>query len=142
MTKILKKLLKDKTHNTIIQLFRSVIAGAVAFAVDFSSLFILTEFFKIYYLVSALFAFVLGVTTVYILSVLFVFPVRRIKNRGLEVLIFVFIGIVGLGLNQLFLWFFTEKVHIYYLFSKIIATIFVFLWNFSSRKFILYRTEA
>jgi putative flippase GtrA len=139
---MLKKIFKDKTDNTFIQLFRSVLSGAIAFAVDFSALYILTEFFGIYYLVSAIFAFILGVTTIYILSITFVFSKRSVENRWFEFAIFVFIGIVGLASNQFFLWYFTERVHLYYLYSKVVATAIVFLWNFFSRKIILFRKSA
>jgi putative flippase GtrA len=139
---MLNKIFKDKTDNTAIQLFRSIIAGAIAFAVDFGTLFILTEYFHIYYLISSCISFIFGVTTVYILSVIFVFKARAFKNRALEFGIFAFIGVIGLGLNQLILWFFTEKVHFHYLASKVVATAIVFLWNFFSRKFILYSNRG
>ena len=137
---VFEALFKDKTDNTGIQLVRSMIAGAVAFAADFSTLFILTEFFGIYYLVSAFISFIFGVTTVYILSVMFVFKTRAVKNKTMEFALFAAVGIVGLGLNQVFLWFFTERLHCYYLYSKVLATIIVFLWNFFSRKFFLFRS--
>ncbi|MFQ6003571.1 MAG: GtrA family protein, partial [Candidatus Zixiibacteriota bacterium] len=59
--------------------------------------------------------------------------------RWAELFIFSLIGIVGLGFNELFIWFFTEKVHLYYLLSKIVSTFFVYLWNFFARKYILFR---
>ena len=136
---MIKKIFKDKTDNTFIQFLRSIFSGAIAFAVDFSALYVLTEFFGIYYLVSAFFSFILGVTTAYILSVSFVFSKRTLKNKWVEFALFAFIGVIGLGLNQFFLWFFTERMHIYYLHSKVIATAIVFFWNFFSRKFILFR---
>ncbi len=40
-----KKLLKDQTDRTTIQLFRYLFVGGAAFIVDFGSLFILTDFF-------------------------------------------------------------------------------------------------
>jgi putative flippase GtrA len=59
------------------------------------------------------------------------------ENRLLEFLLFTLIGFVGLGLNELFLWILTDLLLIYYLLSKIITAIIVYLWNFFARKIIL-----
>ncbi len=136
---MIEKLLKSQTDNTLIQLFRYTFVGGVAFIVDFSLLFIFTDFFGIYYLISAALAFLLGLTTNYILSIVWVFNKRTLKNRWLEFGIFSSIGIIGLGFNEFIIWFFTEYVYFHYLQSKIVSTVFVYLWNFFARKFILFR---
>lgn len=133
-----EKLLKDKTDNTLIQLFRYTFVGGIAFIIDFSTLYILTEIFNIYYLFSAALAFLLGLAVNYILSILWVFKFRIIKSRYVEFIIFGIIGIIGLGLNELIIWTFTEFVGFHYMASKIVSTIIIYLWNFFARKYILY----
>ena len=134
-----QKLLKDQTDQTRIQLFRYMFVGGAAFIIDFVSLFILTDFFGIYYLISAAIAFILGLIANYLLSVNWVFNKRTLENRTFEFGIFAIIGIVGLGLNEVFIWFFTQDLQIYYLFSKIFAAIIILFWNFFARKFTLFR---
>ena len=56
-----QKILFHKTDSLIIQFFRYGFAGGVAFLVDFSLLYILTDFFHIYYLISAALSFIPGV---------------------------------------------------------------------------------
>lgn len=136
---MIRRLLIEQANNTSIQLLRYTFVGGAAFTVDFSSLYILTEFFNIHYLISAAIAFLLGLMTNYVLCIVWVFNKRIIRNKSLEFGIFTFIGIIGLGFNELFIWFFTEYVHFHYLLSKIISTVFVFMWNFFVRKFILFR---
>ena len=70
---MLKNLFVNKTDNTVVQLFRYTFVGGVAFIFDFGSLFILTEYIKIYYLVSAAIAFIIGLTINYLLSISWVF---------------------------------------------------------------------
>ena len=135
----LAKLLKNRTDNTFIQLFRYTLVGGIAFIVDFSTLFVFTEIFAIYYLISAAIAFLLGLATNYFLSIFWVFRKHTMSNRWYEFGIFALIGIVGLGLNEFFIWFFTEHIDFHYLLSKIVSTVFVYLWNFFARKFILFR---
>lgn len=131
-------LTRIKTNDTIAQLFRYTLVGGLAFVFDFGSLFILTEYLKIYYLISAAIAFLLGLTTNYILSIIWVFEKRTLANKWIEFFVFSSIGIVGLGLNEFIMWFFTDILYWYYLLSKIISTVFVFLWNFFIRKFVLF----
>lgn len=135
----LNTILKQETERTIIQLFRYVFVGGAAFIVDFGTLFILTDFFGIYYLISAAIAFILGLIVNYILSISWVFNNRKLDNSTLEFGVFTLIGIVGLGLNEVFIWFFTAEVGFYYLISKIISAVIVLFWNFFARKYVLFK---
>ena len=135
---MLNKLFIKKTDNTLIQLFRYTFVGGIAFVVDFSSLYILTEFAGLHYLYSAAIAFILGLIINYILSILWVFKSRAVNKKIFEIIIFAVIGIIGLGLNELIIWFSTEKFKLYYLYSKLISTAIVYFWNFLARKYILY----
>jgi putative flippase GtrA len=136
---MVRRLLKNKTNNTLIQLFRYTFVGGVAFLFDFCSLYILTEYFNIYYLVSAAIAFMLGLTINYLLSISWVFEKRSLKSKHLEFAVFALIGIIGLALNEFFIWFFTEIAGTYYLYSKLISTALVYSWNFFVRKYTLFR---
>jgi putative flippase GtrA len=139
---IIKSIFKGKTNSTTLQLFRYTFVGGFAFLVDFSTLYFLTEYFNIYYLLSAGIAFTFGLIINYFLSVKWVFNSRAMKSRPLEFLLFTLIGLVGLGLNELFLWVLTDILIIYYLLSKIITTVIVYLWNFFARKYILFSKQT
>ncbi|MBN1380395.1 MAG: GtrA family protein [Deltaproteobacteria bacterium] len=138
-TVVIRQLLVSRTDRVSIQLLRYTLVGGLAFIVDFLSLFVLTDFAGVHYLFSAAIAFVLGVLTNYLLSILWVFQTRTVKNLWMEVVIFTLIGIIGLGFNELLIWGFTEKAHFHYLASKAVATVFVFSWNFIARKLALFR---
>ena len=131
-----------KTGNTLLQLFRYTFVGGFAFLVDFGTLAFLTEIVHIYYLVSAGISFLLGLTVNYILSIKWVFNSRKMEKQWLELLLFTVIGLVGLGLNELFIWVFTEIFFIYYLLSKIITTVIVYFWNFFARKYLLFSKQG
>jgi putative flippase GtrA len=138
---IIQSIFKGKANSTLLQLFRYTFVGGLAFVVDFGTLYILTEYFNIHYLVSGGIAFIFGLVINYFLSVKWVFNNRAMENRLLEFLLFTLIGLVGLGLNELFLWILTDVLLIYYLLSKIITTILVYLWNFFARKIILFNKQ-
>lgn len=136
---LINKLLKHPTESTHIQFFRYIFVGGVAFFVDFSSLYLLTDFLGVYYLISAALAFILGLITNYLLSITWVFNKRSFDNLTVEFGLFSFIGIIGLGLTEIFIWFFTAELGMYYMISKIITAILILFWNFFARKLALFR---
>ena len=139
MKTLIKKLFKDDTEKTLIQLFRYTFVGGAAFLVDIGSLYILTSFVGIYYLISAAIAFILGLIVNYLLSIGWVFNNRTLDSAKLEFGVFALIGVVGLGFNEVLIWFFTDYVHIFYLISKMIAAVLILFWNFFARKFTLFK---
>jgi putative flippase GtrA len=135
-------LFTNATDNTFVQLFRYLFVGGGAFLVDFGSLYVLTEFAHIHYLVAAALAFLLGLVTNYMLSISWVFSSHKMGNRWLEFAVFALIGLVGLGLNELIIWQCTETLGFHYLVSKMAAAAIVLFWNFFARKFALFRRES
>lgn len=131
------KLFVLKTNNLLVQLIRYTFVGGFAFAVDFGLLYVLTEYAGCFYLVSATLSFLAGLAVNYSLSVLWIFK-SVTSNKLLEFALFSLIGIVGLGFNDFFIWLFTEKLHLFYMYSKLIAVILVYLWNFFGRKYLVF----
>lgn len=139
MAGLINKIFLQPTNNSLIQLFRYCFVGGFAFIVDAGGLFVLTEYAGIYYLLSATISFILGLVVNYLLSTAWIFKKSKLSNLWTEFLIYSVIGVVGLGLNTLFLWLFTDCLHIYYMLSKIITAALVMLWNFFARKIILFK---
>lgn len=121
------------------QFIKYTIVGGSAFFVDYSLLYILTNYLKMNYLLAAACAFSAGLVINYILSIIWVFDNRNIDNPMLEFLIFTGIGIVGLFLNECLLWVFTDWLQIHYMVSKIYATAILYVTNFMLRKVILFK---
>jgi len=121
------------------EFIRYFIASLAALAVDFSALAYLTSGLGIDYLISAAIAFFLGLVTVYVLSVLWVFDQRSIRTPLVEFLVFAAIGAAGLLLNEIALWLLTGVFGMFYLVSKCLSVVLVFTWNYIARKFLLFR---
>jgi putative flippase GtrA len=127
------------SNSLIQQFYRYALVGGIAFCFDFGALFVLSRFLGIHYLISAVIAFLIGLAVNYALSTAFVFAKSSVENKGIAFLIFALIGVAGLGLNELFIWLFTEIAGLHYLLSKVVSTAFVYLWNFFARKYSLFR---
>lgn len=125
----------------MIKLFRQIIkfglVGAVATLIDMGLLFVLTSGFEIDYMVSSTISFSVSVIFNYIASMRFVFAGKTGMSKGKEFWIFIILSILGLLLNQMIMWFGVEVWHIYYMLTKVVATIFVMTFNFVTRKIFL-----
>lgn len=135
----ISKLFIEPTKNTFIQLFRYLFVGGTAFAVDAGCLFLL-ELTGIYYLLAAVFAFTAGLAVNFLLSKALVFKGSESGNSNeVEFLLYAVIGVIGLGLTEMIMYLFTEKLSLYFMVSKVIAAVAVLIWNFAARKITLYR---
>lgn len=106
----------------------------VGYFVDFGSLILFHEIMHLHYLLAASIGFVFGLIVVYILSNRYVFGKSKIQSKSTEFAVFASIGVIGLGILNLLMWIMTDQFHINYLISKIVATFFVYAWNFFARR--------
>ena len=125
-----------EVRKIIAQLIRFGIVGVIATVVDLGVLMFLKEIVQLKVLAASAISFSVSVTVNYILSTLFVFKSNN-DNKIKEFLVFVVLSAGGLLLTQLIMWIGTEVMARYYLWVKIIAEIFVPIYNFVTRKIIL-----
>ncbi|KAA9300544.1 MULTISPECIES: GtrA family protein [Aerococcus] len=117
------------------QIIRFGLIGVIATMIDFALLTALTEWGHVHYLLSAGIAFVVATIFNYLASMRYVFVSRFSKEERIqELVLFVTLSVVGLILNQVFMWAFVEKLGLFYLLAKVLATVLVMAWNFISRK--------
>lgn len=135
----LRALCLETTDSTLVQFVRYTVVGGLAFLGDFFTLFALTRFCGVYYLISAAIAFLVGLSLNYGLSAVWVFSRRTLKNRAVEFGIFAGIGMIGLGLNELGMWLLAGRAGLHYLRAKIVTAGAVYVWNFGARKLALFR---
>ena len=136
----LKGIFLTPTKNGFLQFFRYLFVGGIATVVDWGVLFALTELLQLHYLVSAVFAFVAGLGTNFLLSKLLVFSANEAKaNAVLEFLGYALIGLVGLGITELMMFLLTHSLSLHYMLSKAVATAVVLVWNYLARKILLYK---
>ena len=121
----------------IAQFMKFGIVGVIAFLIDYGLMVALTEFFGVPYLISNTISFTVSVVFNYVASMRFVFERRDDMSRRREFIIFVVLSIIGLILNDLFMWLFVSVWFIDYRIAKIIVTVLVAIWNFVTRKIFL-----
>ena len=132
---LLYKMFIEKTDDVKIQFFRYLFVGGFAAVINIGTLYIFKEYIHLHYLIANILGLLLGLITNYFLSKWLVFAKEKKVNKLFEFITYTIIGVIGLGLDTLFMWTFTDKMKLYYLLSKIISTGLVFIWNFIARKF-------
>ncbi|HUS49331.1 MAG TPA: GtrA family protein [Candidatus Paceibacterota bacterium] len=120
---------------------RFVVVGVINTLIHLSVLYILTEFFSVYYILSSLLAFLVAVTNSFIMNTLWTFK-RDIKHKTITRYgKFFLISIISSFSNLFFLYLFTELFGIWYMFSQIIAIGLTLMMNFIGYKFWIFKED-
>ena len=105
------------------------IVGFSGMIIDFGTTWLLKEKVKINKYIANSSGFILAATSNYLLNRFWTFQSAN-SHIATEYLSFMVISIVGLGINNLVLYLFTEKVKFNFYFSKLLAIGVVTIWNF------------
>jgi putative flippase GtrA len=128
------------------RLFRELItygiASAIALAADTGLLLLLTQRAGWDYRPASVVSFAIGATVAYVLSVTFVFSSHRLRNRTVEFGTFVALGLVGLAINSLVIFFAVGVLGMKILIAKAMAAACTFATNFALRRQFLFRIGA
>jgi putative flippase GtrA len=136
--------------NLIAQLVKFGLVGGIAFVIDYGIMNILVAGFHVNATLSATISFTISLVFNYIASMKFVFTRRDDMAKWMEMLIFLVSSLIGLGINDLIIWYATSvmlpagsltsqhgKYVLYTNIAKLVATVIVSIWNFVIRKWLL-----
>lgn len=122
------------------ELFRYLLISALALVADMLVFSGSLRLLSVAWPVAACLGFLTGVCVAYGLSIRFVFVVRRWRRSPLaEWLMFVCLGLLGLGVTQAVLYLCIEFLSWSAEVAKLAAAIVTFMTNFLSRKVLLFK---
>lgn len=113
------------------------LVGVFATLLEYILLIVFKELLDMDVLLASGVAFTISLCFNYYLSIKYVFIDKKKMSKIKEILGFFLTAIIGLIINQIVMFFFVEVISLYYLFSKVIATGIVMVWNFVSRHIFL-----
>jgi len=134
--------LAQRRKNLLTEAGKYMIVGGVCTVLDFALLFILTNYCKVHFLTSSVISFMAGTLLNYYLCTFWIFKVRTVTNRNLEMTYYIIITGVGLGINFLLIWILTTSFGYHYMLSKLLAAFVTYWWNFGARKYFLHTKTA
>jgi putative flippase GtrA len=114
-----------------------IIFAGIATLVDLGILYLLTTYLFIHYLISAIFSYLCGMITNYSLNKYLTFKNRN-KRYIVQFGIFAVVALIGLGLNELILFIFTDFFDLWYVYSKFISIGIVMIWSFFGHKHLTF----
>jgi putative flippase GtrA len=117
------------TSDLIFKLIKFLVVGFIGLGVDFGITFLLKERVKVQKYLSNSIGFIIAASSNYILNRTWTFHSKN-PDILLEYSHFLFIAIIGLGINSLVLWLLVSRFKYNFYFSKLIATIVTTFWNF------------
>lgn len=124
-----------------LQFIKFAVVGVINTLLHLAILYVLVEYFSIYYVLASFIAFLIAVTNSFILNTIWTFNTNiRIDTKSKYIKFFV-ISSLALIINLSLLYLITEYLHIWYIASQISATFFSLLVNFLGNKFWTYREK-
>lgn len=136
-----------KSNQTLREFLRYALVGGAAFGVDYGVLVLFREVVlkglgaaAVYWAAAA--GFIAGVITNYLFSMAFVFvrPEQRKKGgRASAMILFVLIGLTGLGLTEAGMWLGVGLLGLHYTLVKLLVAGGIMVWNYAARKLLIFK---
>lgn len=117
------------------EFLKFAIVGVANTLIHLSVLYILTEFFSVYYILSSFLAFLVAVTNSFVFNTLWTFKKDIKHNTATRYSKFFVVSVITALANLFFLYIFTEVAGLWYMLSQIIAIALTLMMNFIGNKF-------
>ncbi len=127
----------SEQKNLIAQIFKFIIVGGIATLLDWFIYFVFCHFVHLNPLISNIIAFGISVIYNYWASCKYVFNVTNKDSKTKQLIVFIILSAIGLGITEAFIFIFNTKLGWNYMLVKVLATIIVMIFNFVTRKIYL-----
>lgn len=128
-------------HSLVQQVPRALVVSVIAAGMDVVLLVLLVEILHMPKILAATISYLLGGIVQYVLCSWWVFSVAM-ENVATGFITFSILSLVGLGITDLVMWGMYGRLHYHYLLAKVAALGLAFCWNFTSRKYLIFRQQA
>jgi putative flippase GtrA len=116
------------------KIVRFIISGGLAAVVNFAFLYVLTEFFHFWYLLSSACAFFLAIAVSFFLQKHWTFENYEKESTIRQFSVFGVIAGVNLLLNTALVFFFVEKIGLWYMSAQFISSGFIAVESYFVQK--------
>lgn len=129
------------THSTVLQVPRALLVSAIAAGLDCLVLWLLVGLGHWPRVTAATVSYLLGGVVQYLLCSCWVFPTAP-RNAVTGFTTFTLLSLVGLAITDGVIWLLSDRWSLHLALAKGAALALAFVWNFSSRKYLLFRQQC
>lgn len=120
-------------------LLKYALVGGCCATLDIALFYFLYDLFHLNLFVSISIAFLLATIINYVASIIFIFDsCIRFERRITEFLVILIVSVTGLVFNWSIIYALISIFNLNIILSKIVAVLFVFGWNYTSRQFYVF----
>jgi putative flippase GtrA len=128
----------ENKYSALYKVFRYVVAGGTAAIVNIGYLFLFTDVFGVWYIISSVFAYVIAFLVSFTLQKYWTFRDYSTDRMAKQGTIYFIIGFINLALNTLLIYLFTDIIGLYYIVSQIISGLLIACISFFVYKNIIF----
>lgn len=122
-------------------LFRYLVSGGSAAAINIGTLYVLTEYAHVFYLLSAVLSFSIAFFVSFLLQKFWTFGDRRKEVLHWQVILFLGVALVNLLVNTLLIYSLVEYMHLWYVAAAVVSGALLAVSNFFIYKHVIFTTE-
>ncbi len=120
---------------------RFLISGSIAFSITIILLYAFTEWGRLWYLLSATFAYSVSIGAGFLLHKYWTFSDRASGNVRRQFASFLTLNLFNIGLNALGLYLVVEYLHIWYIAAEVLVALTIALWSFTIMRLVIFRAS-
>ena len=132
----------DEQYPTCALVFRFLLSGGTSAGTDLVFLYLFTDIFGIWYLTSAVAAFILAFGVSFTLMKFWTFGDHSREGLHMQLSIYFLVAIINLALNTLLVYIFVEWVGLHYLFAQIAASALLAVESFFVYQRVIFRKNT
>jgi putative flippase GtrA len=125
-------------NNRFVQFIVYILVGGITTVFTVALLYLFTDLFHIWYLISAAIAYLLGWGVHYTLNRTITFQ-NKSRLVAKQFLVFLTIALAAMALNLLLLSVFVELFKVWYVLAQMIVTLIMFFLNYLANRYITFR---
>ncbi len=124
---------------SFLKIMRYIVSGGITTFVDLSLLYIFTDAFHIWYLLSAVFAFIIAFFVSFFMQKYWTF--QDVSKEGIhkQMITYLLIALINLGINTLLMYIFVNTIHLHYMIAQFITAGLIAISSYFIYKKVIFK---
>ncbi len=132
----------DKLYPTRAKIIRYLISGSIVAIVSVFLLYVLTDLFGVWYLLSGIISFIIAFIINFSMQKFWTYRDMSYKSIGFQMMLFLLVAVVNLSINIILLYSFVECFEMNYLLSQVVILVLLASVNYFIYQIIIFRQHS